>query len=137
MSVYHAAMVAKRPKIFIQRHNFIKFCSIHVSHVPGERDDAVGVGVVVPQARAEPPGVGQDLRHCQRHHCSSSGLSADQFIISNSFFRFFHTLFLSLSRRGGQQGCPLLIWVRVSYHLSMMMYNKITKSFFKITPNIN
>ena len=99
MSVYHAAMVAKRPKIFIQRHNFIKFCSIS-DVVPGERDDAVRVGVVVPQARAESPGVGQDLRHCQRHHCSSSGLSADQFIISNSFSDFFAFLFLSLSRRG-------------------------------------
>ena len=62
--------------------------------VPCERDDAVGVGVVIPQAGAEATGVGQNLRHCQRHHCSSN-FSRDQFIISDSFTEFLSSFFFS------------------------------------------
>ena len=75
--------------------------------VPRERYDAVRVGVVVPEARPESPGVRQNLRHRQRHHYSVVGSVrslADQFIISNSFSQFLSTFFLSLISQGANEG---------------------------------
>ena len=71
----------------------------HIVVVPRERDDAVRVGVVIPQARAESPGVGQNLRHRQRHHCSFLGsvmssihyllIPFENYFIIHYFFSFF------------------------------------------------